>query len=465
VCRAVSQQICAGLTACGCRFDVRAYDAAGCVDARTADCVAGFAARVQPDVDAGRVRFDDASIAACLADLDALADGCALAHGGESPLPASCDRLVLATAAIDGDCGIGGLAYCGDGAGLCIPGESGSRCTRLPGDGEPCLQGFCAGELVCHPGTEPSPPTCGPRRAADAPCIIDRECQDGLVCTPAGACAAPGAAGAACADNLDCAEGLACVGEKCATATALGEGCRGPQACGAAASCGRAPETRTCGAADGSGAMCEEGSCADGLACGQATMTCEALPGVSQPCLDGAACGAGLTCAFSTQTCVALPGAGQPCFADGSTFCAPGLGCRESDQTCQPASVATAGEPCLLNPPDYVCAPGLGCDFGAAGSICMPLGGVGTPCNNDRTCAADTYCDFGTGACAARLPDGSACKDGNECEVGSECEIRAGKPSCGKIPGASEPCFQACTGDLACQGPGGQCVPELCVIP
>ena len=33
-CQAVSERICAGLEACACRFDLRPYDAAGCVAAR-----------------------------------------------------------------------------------------------------------------------------------------------------------------------------------------------------------------------------------------------------------------------------------------------------------------------------------------------------------------------------------------------------------------------------------------------
>ncbi|MCX5742820.1 MAG: hypothetical protein NT062_10020, partial [Proteobacteria bacterium] len=74
-CRAFSERICAGLDACACRFDQRAYDAAGCADARTADCVASFGAKVGPDLAAGHARFDEAVVASCLAATDAMVAG------------------------------------------------------------------------------------------------------------------------------------------------------------------------------------------------------------------------------------------------------------------------------------------------------------------------------------------------------------------------------------------------------
>lgn len=460
-CQALSERVCAGLSACGCRFDVRAYDANGCVAARTAECQDGFADRIQPDITAGFVRFDAAAVTACLADLEALAIACDLPRD-DGPLPASCDRVVLATATVGQPCRISGTAYCAHGLGLCVSGGSGgSTCAALPGAEQPCLDGRCAPDLVCRGGAAP---VCSPPAESGATCGSDRECGADLVCSPEGECAAPGAASTPCASNADCAEGLACVDGSCADATPLGEGCSGPPACGAGRSCGRAPETRTCTDPDGEGAACTSDTCAEGLLCGYESEVCEALPGDGEPCLDGHACAPGFTCADGLGTCAALPGEGEPC-ATGSRFCAEGLGCRESDWTCQPAESAGEGEPCLLNPPDYVCASGLGCDFGTGGSICMPLTGAGTPCNTDRTCSAETYCELSQLACAARLADGSTCSDGNECLPGSECALVPAGPLCARIPSRDEPCISQCTTGLACKGPGGQCVPAFCVIP
>ena len=127
-CLAVSERVCAGLDACACRFDLRPYDAAGCVAARAAACTEALDGRIGPDLAAGRARFDEPSVTACLAAIGAMADRCELAHDGSGPLPAACDAFVLATAAIGEACQLtgGGLAFCGATAdGVCAPGEAG----------------------------------------------------------------------------------------------------------------------------------------------------------------------------------------------------------------------------------------------------------------------------------------------------------------------------------------------------
>lgn len=455
-CTATAERICAGLESCGCRFDVRPYDATTCVAARAEACTAGLAGGPGLDVAAGRARVDQAALATCLADLDALGASCTLATGLGAPLPASCAHVIIASAAVGARCEVGGgLAFCGAlGEGICA-GE-GSTCVALPANDQACLEGLCAPGLVCN-GTR-----CAPPGVANASCAGPDACGAGLVCTPAGTCGAPLVADATCDVTAQCAAGLECREGRCAAAVALGAGCADPSVCGAERSCGRAPETRTCAAPDREGDTCMTDTCAADLQCSSAEMVCVALPGDGETCLDGFACAPGLTCQDGVGTCAPLPGLGETCAA-GARFCQDGLGCRESDQTCQPGP--GVGEPCFLNPPDYVCAEGLGCDFGTEGSTCQARGGVGTPCNTDRTCTAETYCELSTLACAARLADGADCEDGNECRAGSACVVLAGRAQCAPIPGADEPCMDTCDEDLACKGPGGQCVAAFCVIP
>lgn len=458
-CQAVSERVCAGLEACACRFDLRPYDAAGCVAARTASCTASLADQVGADVAAGRARFDEPNVTACLAAIAAMAGRCELAHDGSGPLPAACDAFVVSTAAIGEACALagGGLAFCGATAdGVCVPGEAATTCTALPGDGAACLNGLCAPGLRCNADR------CAPPAALGASCTDARACAAGLVCDPAGRCAAPLPLAAGCTDSAQCQPGLTCDGTACVDAAALGDGCAGPGVCGNLRACGRAPETRTCDDPAGPGAACTDGACAAGLGCADASMTCVALPTEGQPCLDGAACAAGLTCADGVGTCARLPGVGETC-AVGARFCADGLGCRPSDNTCQPGP--GLGQECYLNPPDYVCGAGLGCDFGASGSVCVAIGGAGAACTNDRTCSADTFCDFSTNRCATRRADGAGCSAGNECRVGSECALGPSGATCQPIPVRDQPCVDACAAGLTCQGPGGVCVAELCVIP
>ncbi len=464
LCTALSTSICRGLTDCGCRFDQRPYDAAGCVAARTEACRASVEGQAGADLAAGRVRFHDAGITACLAELDPLIATCDLAHA-TGPLPATCNEIFVAAAALGEACPVDGLVLCADGAGLCTRGvDEAWRCTARPAAGAPCASGVCAAGLTCHEVMD-GEPRCDAPGAPGTPCLGDRACGAGTICTPAGMCAAPGGDGAACADALDCAEGLACDVDRCAPASALGDPCSAPPSCGAGRSCGRAPETRTCELPGAEGAPCADGTCAAGLGCAEATSTCVPLPGAGTACLDGAKCASGTTCDFNTTTCVTPPGDGEPCLDSADRRCADGLGCRESDQRCATAASATAGQPCLLNGPEYVCAPGLGCDFTPQGSLCAARGGAGTPCNTSRTCSVDTYCAGETQTCAPRVADGEACPAGDECRPGSLCLLGPGGWTCGPIPEAGEPCLWDCAPGLACQGAGGVCVPELCVIP
>lgn len=452
VCAAISAQICDRLDHCGCRFDLRPYDKAGCAAVRTSACVASFADRVKPDLQEGRARLDGPTIDGCLASITC-------AQPASNQLPHACDMIILATAAIGAPCALtsGGLAYCADGLGVCAPGDSGAICTALPGDGAECAYGLCAPGLACTTAG-----TCGAPGAIGTTCLAAGDCAPTLVCPPSGQCAAPLGEGATCTDYHQCGDGLTCVAGTCATAPTIGGACASQDQCGADLGCGRTPEARTCDDPDPQGGACTDGSCALGLGCSATTMTCAALPGAGDPCLDGFACAAGLTCADGLGTCVTLPGNGETC-AVGNRFCADGLGCDPSDNTCRPGP--GLDQPCLLNPPDYVCGAGLACDFGANGSTCVPIGGAGAACNSDRTCGTGTYCDFSTLRCTPRKANGEGCSDGNECATGSECAPTANGFQCAPIPGRAEPCQTACTAGLACKGLGGTCMPPICLVP
>ncbi|MCU0665140.1 MAG: hypothetical protein MUC50_22795 [Myxococcota bacterium] len=458
-CRAFSQRICDGLVACGCRFDQRAYDAEHCVDARTADCTSNFSAKIGPDIAAGRARLDEGSSEACLEATSDLSQRCVLGTGIGEPLPDACNSLVVSTALVGEACELRGegLAFCGTGGqGVCLPGDTGVTCTSLPGEGTPCPLDLCAPGLICNGSI------CAKRGDLDAPCESPNACQDGLVCGPTKHCVAPLASGDNCEFSTQCQQGLACDQNECKALANLGDDCSSPQACGAERSCGRAPETRVCTDPDTEGEACEFATCSVDLACASsADSTCTPLPGVDEPCLDGAYCAPGLTCLFGLDTCGTLAGPGEPCTV-GVRFCADGLGCRPSDNTCQEGP--GVGEPCYDNPPDPLCGQGLGCDFGPQ-SLCIPISGEGSPCNSDRTCTADTYCDWSIMQCAARLVEGAPCKYGNECLAGHECRSQAGAVTCLPLPTREEPCVYDCASGLVCKGAGGQCVPEFCVIP
>ncbi len=361
-------------------------------------------------------------------------DGClasiTCAQPASNQLPHACDMIILATAAIGAPCALtsGGLAYCADGLGVCPPGDSGAICTALPGDGAECAYGLCAPGLACT-----SAGTCGAPGAIGTTCLAAGDCAPTLVCPPSGQCAAPLGEGATCTDYHQCGDGLTCVAGTCATAPTIGGACASQDQCGADLGCGRTPEARTCDDPDPQGGACTDGSCALGLGCSATTMTCAALPGAGDPCLDGFACAAGLTCADGLGTCVTLPGDGGTC-AVGNRFCADGLGCDPSDNTCRPGP--GLDQPYLLKPPDYVCGAGLACDFSANGSTCVPIGSAGAACNSNRTCGTGTYCDFSTLRCTPRKADGERCSDGNECATGSKCAPTAGGFRCAPIPGA-----------------------------
>jgi hypothetical protein len=300
-----------------------------------------------------------------------------------------------------------------------------------------------------------------PPLAQGGACTSPFACASGLVCDTTLHCVPPLAADAECLDTTQCQTGLSCAQGKCTAVAELGDGCAGPAVCGAQRGCGRAPETRTCTDPDGVGDMCSDDTCAGDLACAQATMLCTTLPGDGQSCLDNR-CAEGHTCLEGS--CAKLPGLDDDCLIGAEQGCATGLACSEGvDNTC----VAAPGvdQPCGANgSAGPVCAEGLGCDFDS--STCKLKGGVGTPCATSRTCTAETHCDGDTSMCVADFPDGEACdRNLDDCRPGSECFPFADGDRCAPLPARDAPCIDDCSADLACKGPGGECVPAFCVLP
>lgn len=186
--------------------------------------------------------------------------------------------------------------------------------------------------------------------AADDTCGFDLECSSGSCllpgCPPGECCpgtcnpGSRGAIGAACQSDLQCvAESFCGVDRVCVPLVELGGSCR------------------------------SDGQCAYGLGCvGKTDLqdgTCQPLPAIGQPCVDGhcaeinAACGA-------SGTCVALGLAGATC---------------------------TIAEDC---------SPFLEC--GASGT-CADLPQLGMPCT--ELCAGEAWCD--TGICSPPQADAAAC--------------------------------------------------------
>jgi hypothetical protein len=157
---------------------------------------------LQHDITTGRVRYDDAAAASCMAAIAALpcSEGFELTPKKEP----SCAQMFKGTLA--------------DGARCFVDEECASRV---------CLSDFCGGCCagVCAPS---------PAGGEGAVCIDRRrDCRDGLYCdtvSPSPTCKKQLPAGAACIrTETDCLDGLSCIGprgaETCAAPPADGEPC------------------------------------------------------------------------------------------------------------------------------------------------------------------------------------------------------------------------------------------------
>ncbi len=445
-CRPMAEEACDAALACGCATALPAFpDRAACVTAWRERCV-GRLAQWQGDLASGAVRACPEAAARCVGAYRPLLRGC-LRSMPEETLPAGCVQLFSVDTRPGQVCPLPGIG-CDGGRGICSP-YDGKCAPGVPGPDEPC-EGVCQDGLVCG-----NAGLCVPGALGDA-CQDRRDCQSSLTCV-AGTCQAPGLLHDACGLDAECLPGLRCDEDACATPPAT---CDGPAVCGQNATC-VASAARLCVLRDGVGEPCEGDSCAAGAWCDGDT--CAALPGDTEPCLDGVRCAPGLACGTTSGLCAPLPGDQEPCALDetGPFVCADGLACL--GERCGP--LPARGETCGSG--NHACAEGLGCSFNTDGtSTCEPRVGPGEPCTNDRQCLAGSYCEFSLNLCAAHLPAGEPCDDGNECGPDGSCVNTGagGAFECAPMPGPGEACFLECEAQAVCRFTAdlGACVPPVC---
>jgi hypothetical protein len=294
-----------------------------CVTVTTSRVENGGLSQLETAVDSGKVSYDPALAAQCLADIAART--CDELDNRSSDI---CEQAVAGTVPLDGDCQFDfdcqGKNYCK-------------------------FSGSCPGK-------------CAPREAAGGSCNQNDDCQDGLVCSKqTNACVKPAAANESCGGGVapDCASALFCVGADAqsgqagtcqATADvfsatsgqtcswAAGPLCAGDLACVYSSVTGPNP-TGTCQAKVASGAACKTVSipnqCPSGEYCAGPTTsldgTCTAKPAAGEPCATtpiGTVCAAYTRC--ESGNCVALQANGGPCSQDAvcySEHCVQG-GCK-----------------------------------------------------------------------------------------------------------------------------------------
>ena len=302
-----------------------------------AECRAAFStgcsgAALAAGVDAGRLAFDGAAAAECLAavaDLDCATFGERLVTTRTVPDPA-CAAVWTPLVAAPGDCLLG--YECAPGA-FCAFGEAcPGTCTAFAAVDAACgVDTWCDPEAAtCVDGA------CAPLpEAEDAACVGGR-CRLPLACDPAtGTCRTPGLAGAPCGGGAGvCYPGLLCFGGTCAPLRGDGESCFASTDCGDLVCVGG-----TCQAPPEVDEPCYEYRCA-GAWCDTAAIppTCRAWPA------EGAACAPGNRCA-SEHFCDA--GTCRPRRAAGAA-CASHLECAEGrcyGGECRAADEAACDEP------------------------------------------------------------------------------------------------------------------------
>jgi MYXO-CTERM domain-containing protein len=328
--------------------------------------------------------------------------------------------------AIDGACVADGTPNpanpceaCRDRASAWLPAE-GTPCD----DGNPCTfddacwLGSCAGQATrCDPGPCEVTSACDGQGGCAVTWALPgtlcgkASCQADIYTAPS-ACDAEGA----CVE----AEPVPCWPFRCATFTACGTTCHGPDDCAKDAFCD--PVTSLChaplpeGEACLGGKQCASGWCSNGFCCEPDGPCCAAdadCPPPPEPltCLDPARC--------QSQAVHATCGKGHRCeygLVDDDTGCGPSAG---------PACGYYADRPCDGTPdqPEGGCVPSCtdvgGCDPDARceDGVCVPLYDDGTACSADAQCGSG-HCDHGT-----------CCKEGACCRAAADC-AGAEAPTC-----------------------------------
>ncbi len=372
--------------------------------------------RAQPGVASGRLRFDGAVAADCIAAL-------ATVKCTQQPETiTACDGVFESTVAEGASCydaearffGIGGSS-CANG--LCAGDECPGHCIPYPELGAPCVFGQCAPEHACN-----AMDRCEVKKAEGEPC-------DGAFCADELACAMVSGAlrctrvaqeGEACSETLPCSGPATCSSGTCKVRVAVGEGCYLDEQCPNGTFCSGEGDARTCRAPGAVGAACTQDK-----ECDPAVAVCSRRDG-------------------SAGTCLALPSVGSPC--DNSGRCAPGAWCHHTDSApnglCE--SKGARGADCFdwgIVPTTSGCQTSLYC---VRDGTCQPAGAMGEPCAvfELESCREGLYCTRETATCIPPSARDAQCNPfwPNTCQMGLGCHCGAtGEEACGSTPPESTP--------------------------
>jgi len=405
------------------------------VEERLARCL-----EVEPSIEAGRLAFDGAQAARCLAELEAN-DTC-------SPFDfllraPACTALFSALTEPGRDCykdatlhftAIGVSSECQ--GGYCEADQCPGTCRPFLEDGEPCETGQCGPASACIDGE------CVARLGEGEACQQDA-CQAGLQCV-GGACRVPSQPGDSCYADL-CSLGFNCIEGQCWAKVETGQPCTWRYDCSNDQRCldrdGDGPEGLLCGPIGELGQGCTQPvDCGPGLFCErdfQMPGTCESLLPIGAEC-NGQTCESGAWCAFS-GLCEASGEEGDDCLYGSSPgpkpACAGELSCM-SDGKCHP--VGDVGEPCHVRQSES-CVEGTFCS--REGATCAPLAAMGEYCNPflPQPCSDELGCLCMGDECSTFVP---------------QDDVHDTLFICGPRRQTNEECFSdfECTGDNTCTG-------------
>ncbi len=288
--------------------------------------------------------------------------------------------------------------YREDPATCSTPGKQGDRCVENED---------CAADHYCSGWAGPGR-ICKQKKAAEADCDFDKECQGGLFCDD-------------CVDDYGVCTALLAEGSECAC----------DKACAYPFVCASSLDTPVCKPRSGPGGTCgRDVECAAELVCGTLSKPgkCQERGGDGQPCARREECAPGLACRYPSQggdsgTCKPGVGVGDVC--GGSNVCAQGMGCNKgfSPPICEPPGAA--GQKCGSKED---CSAGLTC----MGQLCRMPGKKGDPCLYTDDCGEDLYCDPSSDqyVCMPVVKEGGPCVEDEQCGQGFSCSIYAKPPVC-----------------------------------
>ncbi|MFO0597727.1 MAG: matrixin family metalloprotease [Myxococcaceae bacterium] len=330
--------------------------------------------------------------------------------------------------------------------GFCVPNSN--TCTNQ-----------CTSATNCATGYDCTGGTCVPRGNTGDPCTVS------LVCKPCNICTRESATSDTAFCRVCCGgmgQGGTC--NACTNAT-----------CGANSTCatltsGNSSVCIPSAAAPTTCQPCNNGQCAEGLACvyGRCRSACNpAAPGACQACFPNGASGA---CACPDE----IATAGEPCGLIGATLaaCGPGLACvGNANPICR--------SQCDVSTPNS-CPTGLSCQMVSGIGVCMPgtEGSVCAPCTNTGACNGGLTCYLGRcydpcnvnlaqtcGTCVQSAPSGvgiCGCPD-QVSQINEPCGVMPDVHSCqtglrclgGYCRGRCDPQIGGCPDPTVCVDQGG----------